>query len=388
VLAAGTVAQSSLSAVLLGLPVLAPALRAEFDLSVSEVGIVLASVWVGPILTLLPWGVAADRVGERAVLAVGLALMGALVCVAAFVSNLVELVAVLGLASAAGASVNAASGRAVMSWFGRDERGLALGVRQSALPIGGFLSALALPPIDRAGGLEASFLFLGALCLVASAAGALVLRDAPSDEGTPTVQAPVAILRDRRLWTLSGGSALYVTTQVSVTGFVVLFLHDQRGLSTGAAAAVLAVAQAVAIGLRIGAGRWSDRSHARVGPLRLLGFAIAAAVAVSAALVAAPLVMLLPSLVVSAALAMSWNGLAFTAAAELAGRARSGTALGFQQTSLSIAGAVAPIAFAAVVEAASWRTGFAVAALLPLGGVVVLASLDDSRRAMMRRCEL
>jgi sugar phosphate permease len=385
VLAAGTVAQSSFSAVLLGLPVLAPALRAEFDLSVSEVGIVLASVWVGPILTLLPWGVAADRVGERVVLAVGLGLMGLFVCVAALVSNAVGLVVLLGVASAAGASVNAASGRAVMSWFGRDERGLALGVRQSALPIGGFVSAVALPPIDRAGGLEASFLFLGALCVLASAAGAVVLRDAPSDEGSG---AAPAILRDRRLWTLSGGSALYVTTQVSVTGFVVLFLHDQRGLSTGAAAAVLATAQAVAIVLRIGAGRWSDRSHARVGPLRLLGFAIAAAVALSAALVAAPLVVLLPSLVVSAALAMSWNGLAFTAAAELAGRARSGTALGFQQTSLSIAGAVAPIAFAVVVETASWRTGFAVAALLPLGGVVVLSSLDDSRRAMMRRCEL
>src|SRR5207248_2220048 len=103
VLAAGTVAQSSFSAVLLGLPVLAPTLRAELDLSVSEVGIVLGSVWVGPVPTLLPWGLAADRVGERAVLAVGLALMGALVSAAAFVSNAVGLVVGLGIASAAGA---------------------------------------------------------------------------------------------------------------------------------------------------------------------------------------------------------------------------------------------------------------------------------------------
>jgi MFS family permease len=97
---------------------------------------------------------------------------------------------------------------------------------------------------------------------------------------------------------------------------------------------------------------------------------------------------LLPSLVVSAALTMAWNGLAFTAAAELAGRARSGTALGFQQTSLSIAGTIAPIAFAAIVDAASWRTGFAITALLPLGGALALARLDDSRPGMMRRCEL
>jgi sugar phosphate permease len=378
VLAAGTAAQSSFSAVLLGLPVLAPALRAELDLSVSEVGIVLASVWVGPVFTLLPWGVASDRVGERVVLAVGLALMGAFVCAAAFVSNAVQLVSLLGLASAAGASVNAASGRAVMSWFARDERGFALGVRQSALPIGGFLSALALPPILRAGGLEASFLVLGALPLLAAGVGGLVLRDAPKDEASSTLEAP-ATLRDQRLWILSAGSALYVATQVSLTGFIVLFLHDRRSVSIAAAAAALAAAQAVAIGLRIAVGRWSDRMQARLGPLRRLGFAISAAVALSAVLVSAPLALLVPSLVASAALAMSWNGLAFTAAAELAGRARSGTALGFQQTWLSIAGTVAPIAFAAIVESASWRIGFALAALLPVGGAVVLASLEDSR---------
>ena len=58
VLAAGTVASTAFSAVLLGLPVLAPILREEFDLTLTEVGIVLASVWVGPIFTLLPWGLA------------------------------------------------------------------------------------------------------------------------------------------------------------------------------------------------------------------------------------------------------------------------------------------------------------------------------------------
>ena len=377
-LAAGTAAQSSFSAVLLGLPVLAPTLRAELDLSVSDVGVVLASLWIGPVVTLLPWGIAADRVGERVVLALGLALMGALVCAAALTSTAVALVSLLGAASAAGASVNAASGRAVMSWFGREERGFALGVRQSALPLGGFLSAIALPPIVHARGLDAAFLFLGSLCLAAAAVGAVVVRDTPAGDAPVAEQAP-AMLRDRRLWILSAGGALYVATQISLTGFLVLFLHDERGVSTGAAAAVLAAAQAVAIVFRIAAGRWSDRSQARIGPLRRLGVAIAASVALSAALVTAPLALLVPSLVLAGALAMAWNGLAFTAAAELAGRARSGTALGFQQTSLSIAGTVAPIAFAALAEAVSWRLAFAVAAVLPLIGVVVLAALDERK---------
>jgi len=65
VLAAGTAAQTSFSAVLIGLPVLAPEVRNEYDLSLFGVGLALDAFWVGTFLTLLPWGLLADRVGER-----------------------------------------------------------------------------------------------------------------------------------------------------------------------------------------------------------------------------------------------------------------------------------------------------------------------------------
>ena len=72
-------------------------------------------------------------------------------------------------------------------------------------------------------------------------------------------------LRDRRLWVVCGASGLYVVPQVALMGFLVLFLHDAHGFSTGAAAAVLAVSQVLAAGLRIGVGRWSDVLGSRVG---------------------------------------------------------------------------------------------------------------------------
>ena len=71
-LAAGTAAQTSFSAVIVGLPVLAPTLKDAHDLSLLQVGVVLDALWIGTLLTLLPWGVLADRVGERLVLATGL----------------------------------------------------------------------------------------------------------------------------------------------------------------------------------------------------------------------------------------------------------------------------------------------------------------------------
>ena len=71
-LAAGTLAQASFSALTVGLAVLAPTLREEFDLSLGQIGALLSAAWLGAVLTLLPWGLAADRFGERIVLALGL----------------------------------------------------------------------------------------------------------------------------------------------------------------------------------------------------------------------------------------------------------------------------------------------------------------------------
>jgi MFS family permease len=128
--------------------------------------------------------------------------------------------------------------------------------------------------------------------------------------------------------------------------------------------------------LRIAIGRWSDIMGARIRPMRLVGGAVAAALALVAVLVTSGNWILVPTLVVATGLAMGWNGLSFTIAAEIGGR-RSGAAIGFQQTALSAVGVVAPVVFAATVSWASWRTAFALSAGFPLVGAWLLRSLDE-----------
>ena len=374
VLAAGTGAQASFSALTIGLAVLAPVLREEYGLTLGEVGVVLAAGWIGATVSLLPWGLAADRWGERVVLALGL--LGSAACLvgAAYAPSFGALLLFLVLAGAAGASVNSASGRAVMHWFAAEERGFALGLRQTAIPLGGLAAALVVPRLSSSGGSEAAFLFLAGFAAVGALAGGLVVRSRPGEDGIER-SSVLATLRDRRLVRLSAASGLYLYAQVAVISFGVVFLHDDHGLTDGQAALVIAVAQVLAVGLRIEAGRWSDALGLRVVPLRRVGLAIAGALAATAVLAAGPLWLLLPVLAVAGALSMAWNGLSFTAAAELAGAARSGAALGFQQSVLSAIGVAAPPVFAATVSLASWSVAFGLAVLLPLVGWRALQSL-------------
>ena len=374
ILAAGVVAQASFSAIFFGIPAIAPAIRSDYGLSLTQVGVVLAALSIGLMAMLLLWGIVADLVGERLVLATGLAGCSGALVATAYTSSFAGLVAALTAAGALGAGTQTASGRAVMSWFGPEERGLALGIRQTAVPLGGVIAATTLPSLVHHVSLRAAFFALAGGCFVAALVGAALLR---AETSVADEVHPGRPLRDPRIWRLSLGSTFYVTTQVSLLGFLVLFLHDVRGVSTTAGAGALAVTQALGGFARIGAGLWSDRRRQRVVPLLRLGLLLAVSAAVAALLVGASLWLLLPALVAAGTLSLSWNGLSFTATAEIAGRTRAGAAIGLQQSFLALGSIVTPIAFATIVHASSWRTGFVVAALSPLVGYMLLRGVRD-----------
>ena len=379
VLGVGTAAQATVAAAMFSVAVLAPQLKAHFHLSIAQTGIALAALGIGMTPTLLPWGLLADRVGERIVLPLGLATGAVALACAGIARNYEELVILLVAAGALSASVNAASGRAVMQWFDRSQRGLALGIRQANVPLGGLVAALALPPLADAAGLGWAFFAVAAACAAGALAGAVFVRSpvhpAAAESLPPLRSRP---LRQRSVWLISWGSGLVVVGQVATMSFTVLFLHDGRGFSTGDAALVLAAAQVLGAVLRIVAGHWSDSFGSRIVPLRWLALGVTAGLVLIGASAQAPAWILVPVLVLAGGIGLSWNGLSFVATAEMAGTAASGAALGFQQTFLGIAGIVAPIGFAALVSATSWRVAFIVSGLFPLLGWLAFRPLASA----------
>lgn len=390
ILAVGVGAQMAISALRQGLPSLGPTLIADFDLSLTQLGVIFGSVSFGIVLTLIPWGALADRRGERPVIAVGLTGTAVALALAALASGYWALVAALTVAGMFGASATGASGRAVMGWFGRSERGMALGIRQTGVPLGGAIAAVALPLIVAGFSLRAALLALAVGCLLAAAGAWRWMREAPPPPASrPKVIAP-APLRDRRLWRLATGSALLVVAQSSILAFLVVFLHAERGWSPATAAGALAAVQVGGSVVRVVAGRWSDRREERVAPMRLMALGASVLLAAAAGLAAGPALLLVPALVGAGILAMSWNGLAFTAAAEMSGRERAGTAISVQNTVLSAGGALAPVAFAPLVEATSWPTAWLALTVFQLGGVALLGSsmAEERRRRADRAARL
>ena len=389
VLAIGCLGTAVVGVLRQGLPALGPAFRDGFSLSLGEVGFVFGALAAGMTIGLVPWGALADRTGERPVLAGGLLLTAGALVLAALSESFAVLLSGLFLTGLFAASATGATGRAVMGWFGRGERGFVLGIRQTAIPLGGALAALTLPAVAIAASLREALLALAGFTLLAAIAGAVWLRDPPPSEPPPGFHPPPPT-RDPRIWRLGIGSGMFVMAQAAVIGFVVLFLHDEHGLGLGEAAAVLAAIQVTSAVARIAVGRLSDRRGRRIAPLRGTGIAGGALVALAALLNDAPLAILVPLIVIGGAAMSSWNGLSFTIAAEISGRAKAGTAMSLQNTLVSVLGAVASPLFGALAGATSFATAYLIIAAAPVIGWWVLRPLeeDEQERAEARRKRL
>jgi sugar phosphate permease len=380
-------AQASISALQLGLPAIAPEIRDEFGLSLAATGALLGASTLGGIVTLLAWGALADRIGERAVIAIGLTGAAASLAITSQAGSAVAVGAGLVVTGAFGSSVNAASGRAVVSWFSFSQRGLALGLRHMATPLGGAIAAALLPLAAEAGGVGAALLALAAACLAAAVAALVGLRRAePAGETLDEPLPAVGTLRDPAIWRLSLGTASVVLAQISLLSFIALYLHEERGWSIGAAALALAAAQLGGALARVAAGIWSDRLGSRIRPLRALALAGGVTLAIATAALGGPDALAAALLIVAGVLTMAGNGVSFAAAAEMAGPARVGTALGLQNTILAVAVVIASPLFGAMVGLLSWPAAFAVASAFPLIGWVVLRPLVR-REAAQAGCD-
>ena len=373
-LAATVAAQAGASVSINGAAFLIPQFQARRGMSLAEAGTLAAAPIAGVMVALYLWGIVVDRIGERAVLLAGLGGTATAGALATQVHGTVPLGAALFAAGLFAASTSSASGRIVVGWFPPQRRGLAMGIRQMAQPLGVALAAATMAVAAERAGLSAALWIQAGAAALALVAVLLVVVDPPRPEATPALTAN-PYRASSFLWRIHGVSVLLVIPQFLVWTYSLAWLVQSRHWSAGAAGALVAVTHVLGAVGRIGAGQLSDVVSSRVRPLRWV--AMAAAVTMLALGLTEPYAVAVVLLVVASTVTVADNGLAFTSVAERAGSFWSGRALGLQNTTQYLAAALAaPIAGAAISR---WGYGavFAFAAVFPVLGVLVVPRRDE-----------
>src|SRR5947209_5185896 len=260
-----------------GVAFLIPSMVSVLRMSLVEAALLASMPSWGMVVTLILWGYLTDQFGERLVMTAGSALTAAAACCAAWVHSPFAMGAFLFVGGMAAASANTAGGSLVSGWFPQDRRGLAMGIRQTAQPLGIALGAVFIPLVsDRSP--SSGLMFLAAACTAATIAGAVGIVDPPriprEAAGRPELANPYR--GTYTLWRIHAVSALLMMPQTVTVTFMVIWLVRGHGWSGGAAAGAVTLTQVLGAVGRIAVGRWSDVIGSRMKPVRLIAIAVAA----------------------------------------------------------------------------------------------------------------
>ncbi|GAA4837971.1 MFS transporter [Kitasatospora terrestris] len=286
-----------------GIGAMAVILQRSLDLSTTELGLLLSASQLVPLVGLLAAGELLDRYDERWVVGIGAAVVAAGLLLGSLAQGYASLLVVLLVVGAGYSTAQPGGSKSVAAWFDPGRRGLAMGVRQAGLPLGGAIAAATLPAVAATYGWRAALVTGGLVALLGAALFTTLYRrppltsiarplpgtvpdETPSDlaagSPSPSLRARLRILREPSMVRilLSGTSMVAVHSGIGVLG--ALYLHDVTRLGPAPTAAVLVATQVAGAVGRIGLAAWSDRS--RAGRYRPVLVSMAAAVAGLAAL--------------------------------------------------------------------------------------------------------
>lgn len=380
---------------MLGISPLSPSLVAGFGLTRLQVALIVPSIYLGGLLFSLPGGRLADRLGARPSLLGGLIVGAAGLAIGAFSPGFTTFLLCLFLAGIGWSIVNPALGKAIMDLFPVHERGIAMGIKQMGLTLGGIVSALVLPRVAAGLGWRAAIATCG---LVVALAVALSwrplgrLNDTPSLRSTSTARGDGGA--NEWAWARRPAVLAFFATglvlgmvQAAVLSYLPLYTVQALGFDTIGAGLLVACSQAGGAVSRLLLGAASDRWLAErrsawlalTGAIGACSFASYAVWQVSAPLAAGALAF------ATGIGAYGWVGVFFVISAELGGSRMAGLLSGMAFASIVVGLLVGPATFGLLLVrwdsyAAPWTAFAALSALAACATLVISPAIERERR--------
>ncbi len=369
---------------------LAPFYKDELGLSRAQVGLFFSAFYLAMAGFSFSAGWLTDRLGVRKTTLQGHLSLGVCILAASWAPSFSWAFACFFLAGLGYSFLNPASSKGVMAWFHRDERATAMGIKQTGVPAGGVVTAVLAPQLVLLAGWRGALAALGVINFFFGFLFSLFWRDPPDEPPTARAQpAPAAESSGPlKFWTfvpLNCGTAIYLIGQLSLITYVPLYLKDAMGFSPYWASQALALTQAGAMIGRVGWGIASDRlfDGRRKIVLILIGLLSAALIAfLSFMTQQSSLYLLLAILFLAGICLVGYQGVSYALIGELAGKAKTGTALGMMITINAAAATLGTPLFGYIVDrtgsyAIAWQ---ALAGILGLGIVALATLLREPRR--------
>ena len=360
------IAQAAVSVVQFGLPAIGVEIQNKFGLGPAGFGAVFAAVGLGSAVALIPAGMLVDRFGARPVLLIGAAINLCAYLAASVAPNAALFAAAIFLAGIGSSAVPVAGMSSLLREFPPHRRGIALGWRQLAVPLGGAIGAAALPLLAHIGGVRLALI----VTAVATASTASVFAWlSAAGGGTARRMRLDGALTARGMRSLLVVGLLYVYALAAALTYIVAAARDD-GLGKTEAGALFVVLNLSAAASRLVWGRIADRGggNRRVRTLIDCGMLAAVAGLAMAPVLHVGVVLAVPVTIALGFGCFGWNGVLYVTAGELVGPDRAARAVGVASTMVFGAGALAAPVSGLVAEHAGYDVMWLTAAVSSAAG--------------------
>ncbi|HDR7353287.1 TPA: MFS transporter [Bacillus wiedmannii] len=139
-----TLSQTAATFVTYGMGPIATFYQIEWNLTPLQTGFIVSAVNIGPMCSMLVFGYLMDKKGEKQIIGWGTILLGVSALTLVFVNNYMVLLLLLLWVGIWYGSAQTGGSTAIVKWFPNKHRGLALGIRQTGIPLGGALASVIL----------------------------------------------------------------------------------------------------------------------------------------------------------------------------------------------------------------------------------------------------
>jgi len=337
---------------------LGPFFKEDLSATSTQVGLVMSAASFGYLISIFPTGWLVDRVGARWPIVAGEFIAGACMIVLFFVPSYKWLLALMFVTGFGCGFLLPSTTQAVVAWFPIRERATVMGFKQTAVNVGGIVSAATLPSIAIALGWRYGFLFLGILAVIIGTIALLLYRE-PSCSMKKTAEnskrsaLPLSeIFKSREIWILSICGLCFTWVEMAMIAHLVLYLTEALLFGAVFAGGLLAMSEVAGAVMRPLSGIISDRVF---GGRRKQVFMIMAAIvcAMSAVLgLAGPHLgfLLYPVLLLLGIGGIAFGGIWLTMLAEFGGKRGAGKAVGLGGMIGISGGAIGPPVFGFIVD--------------------------------------
>jgi predicted MFS family arabinose efflux permease len=324
------VIQAMVAMALLTLPVIAPVVALDLQVSPALVGLYVSVTYAGAMVATLMGGATVARMGAIRVSQWGLVLcaVGLVLCAVPWLPAMVLGAVFIGLGYG---PITPASSHLLARTTPKAQMSLVFSIKQTGVPLGSMLAGAIVPPLALLIDWQLSMWVVAALCLACAGVSQSLRAELDSDRQADlrirwgSLIEPIRmVLAHRALLTMASCSFMFSMVQLSLTTYLVTFLHDDLSYGLVAAGLALSVTQLGGIGGRVAWGYVADRWLGARAMLLLLASMMAVCALGSAFLTTdTPHGVVIALLVCFGASAIGWNGVYL---AEVARRAPPGMA--------------------------------------------------------------